>query len=130
MTIAIINLIHIIISVLIGGICACFTRLVMFCIGDPHIDPDTKEEKVSKNIFSFYGRYILRKYIAADLKKKYSDINYWKAAGMCPFCFNVHFTLLLSWFILYKMEMPYWWSILINPISYFFLTRIYANEYE
>lgn len=73
------------------------TIFLDFCFGHPHED-----EMAEGRIFSFYGRWIKKKYEESERKNSAYAVNWYKAFGMCPICFNVWFSMLgaipLIWF--------------------------------
>lgn len=73
---------------------ACATWFFDFCIGEPH-----SGEIIKGRIFSFYGKYILDKYFEVEKDNKLRQstrLNWWKALGVCPICFNVYLTGLVG----------------------------------
>lgn len=122
-------LVHIVCSMLLGAIAGAFTRFFEYLIGNPW-----KDEVYKGSIFSFYGVWIRKNYdrvektIVEDSPKGYSKLNFWKALGVCPFCFNVYVGLLIYGVAIIYTDL-YWWLLFsVLAVSHYVLGWIFDKE--
>lgn len=117
---------------LIGYISASGTDFIQFCIGDPH-----EGEVTGNRIFSKFGQWLLEKYEAHELNEKkrlrgkspieiikLQRLNFYKALGVCPICFNVYFTFLVGLAFCLIFGTPFWYILPQIFVSNRFLRKI------
>ena len=70
---------------LIGAfMAACIVELYSFCIGEPD-----DQHVIDGRIFSVFGRFVQRQYLAHEKRSKGKGLNWWKAIGLCKYCVTV-----------------------------------------
>ena len=116
-------LIEILLWLVLSGCIASVTVFIEYIIGDPW-----KEDINEGAIFSFYGKWILKKHeeyansiILNKPQGAHTKVNWYKALGCCPKCFNVHVAWILTLGIVLGSPLSWWGVFITIPISHIVL---------
>jgi hypothetical protein len=116
----------------IGFLIGCVTNFIEYIIGEPYLD-----EMYRGRILSVVGLWLRKRYdelenrIALNTAPKdaHQKLNWYKALGVCPFCFNVYVTWIIS--ICLALFTPLsWWGIFITlPIAHVSLGWLMSRDW-
>lgn len=123
------TLLHILSFILIGAVIGAFTMFLEWTFGEPY----NENGVINGRIFSFYGRWIRKNFdrdenkILLKIKEgnPHTKLNYWKALGMCYYCFNVYVCMLLSMVFICTTPLEWWGIIVTIPVSHFTCGYLY-----
>jgi hypothetical protein len=107
--------------IILGACFGGFTFFLEYLIGNPF-----KDEVYTGNILSFYGVWIRKHYdrVEASIalnkpeKNAYTKLNYWKAAGVCPYCLNVHVSWIMALVFIVSTPLNWWGVLIVLPVSH------------
>ena len=123
------TLLHIISLILIGACIGACTMFIEWTFGEPYNEAGVSNGR----IFSAYGRWIRKGFEREENKillnindgNPHTKLNYWKALGMCYYCFNVYVCFALSVVFISSTPLEWWGIIITIPVSHYTCGYLY-----